>query len=289
MSALAKVERGERCARPEVQEALAGLFARPIDELFMPYEPSAHGGARGVVAREQLLAASGACGSPTCVELECNVDAGRCHRSGCSAQANIARQTRPDVRWVIGRPTLYCGTTCARTARRERIAAIRSQGLLTAEDVGARLDRAARNIERLAAVLVVGRRLPDLGPHGGMWFFTEEEATQIGSHAATSKVSGLHGDVKRRREWGHNLHGVKTSRVKGSTRQRWQGAQGDKGAVDGFEKGGRKVAWGTERETSAMQRRILELDKQGLKSRQIAVEVFGNERFHLRVWRFLNR
>lgn len=65
------------------------------------------------------------------------------------------------------------------------------------------------------------------------------------------------------------------------------------GAAEGIEagraKGGRPVRWGTAEETAAKQRRILELDREKRSTREIAVDVFGDERQYLRVWRFLNR
>jgi hypothetical protein len=67
-------------------------------------------------------------------------------------------------------------------------------------------------------------------------------------------------------------------------RLRWTGRKnGHKGAIDGFEKGGRPRDW-----PDGAQQRVLEYDKQGHTTREIAEFVFGSERYHMRVWRFLN-
>jgi transcriptional regulator with XRE-family HTH domain len=67
---------------------------------------------------------------------------------------------------------------------------------------------------------------------------------------------------------------------------------GHKGAAAGIEagreKGGRPRKWGTPEETQAKQVRIHELDAQGLTTRQIAGEVFGDASLKDRVARYLN-
>lgn len=82
-----------------------------------------------------------------------------------------------------------------------------------------------------------------------------------------------------------------TLRVKahGRTRQvyfgRWSGPKGGAAGIDaGKEKGGRPAEM-----TPEQQQQIFELEDAGLSTRQISEIVFGDRKFHMRVYRFLRR
>jgi hypothetical protein len=61
------------------------------------------------------------------------------------------------------------------------------------------------------------------------------------------------------------------------------GVHGHKGAAAGRAKGGRPPE-----STPEQRQHMLQLDKEGLSTREIAERVFGNRKLHLRVYRFLN-
>jgi transcriptional regulator with XRE-family HTH domain len=204
ISVLAKIERGERCVSPELQEALSHVFDRQVGELF-------HGAGtyrfNYDAVRQRLLAEAGACGSPTCTEQICAVSAGLCHRPTCGERAPLARQTRADARWVKGYPIKYCSERCARLTARERLQAPHAAGLVPAREVARRVDRAHRDIVCHYAGRVVdgqrlGQQIAGTGPHGGGWFFTEDEIAVIQRH--TLRLP--HGDPRRRANWYKQRH-----------------------------------------------------------------------------------
>lgn len=93
------------------------------------------------------------------------------------------------------------------------------------------------------------------------------------------------------------IHDDFEARLGPKKRQEWLGRWGgDKGKVDGIEKGGRRRQWGpdgaskeeNDRVTGEKQRRIFELHRNGRSLREIAEEVFGDQRYKDRVSRFLH-
>lgn len=212
MSRLAKIERGEIWVAPELQERIANALARDVDALFR---------GRGTYRcaaddyRDELMKKVGGCGSPTCLDGECTIRHGRCHNPGCSNMATVAPKSRPSVRWVLAQPTLYCSLACTHAAGRARRDELRQSGLHSAADVAAMVGRSPRDIcNRYAGRVIEGRRIgrqvPGIaGPHGGHWFFTDEDVNVIRKRVGSS----IHADPVVRAQWHVARH--KDTRVAG--------------------------------------------------------------------------
>jgi hypothetical protein len=160
MSFLARIERGESRAQGDLAARLALRLDRETDWLFA--KPLGYGlrtPLHALPVRRNLLLRGGACGSPTCRDLECRVPSGRCHRVGCKRDAAVARQTATDRRWVVGKPTLYCSPRCAQRARSDRLSAARKQGLHSVQDVAKQLGRHPHSVAHVATRIRCGSRL----------------------------------------------------------------------------------------------------------------------------------
>jgi transcriptional regulator with XRE-family HTH domain len=190
MSTLAYIERGEKRASPELQAKLAECFSCAIDELFAPVEerPS-----RFDPLRDELLAAPGACGSPTCQDAQCPVEPGACH--GCGRPAVTARQTARDRRWVKGYPTKYCSDgRCFSGAREtERVVGI------SLSEAARRLGRSHHDIWVLADRLGRGKLIR--GPRAKLWVLTEGDLERLRRQLAESPTAVVHRDARRRQGW----------------------------------------------------------------------------------------
>lgn len=196
-SLLARIERIEgRCA-PELRRRLSEALELPEAELFEAEPTPRREPDHNYRVREKLMAGAGGCGSPTCQDHACRVEWGQCHAPDCTRPTTLARQTRPSVRWVKGEPKLYCSLGCAHSAYRAKIETLRQQGLIPVEDIAREVDRARRNVTHWK----LGRQIPGTGPHGGAWFFTEEEADQIRTYLVTAPKSRLHSDPRWRADW----------------------------------------------------------------------------------------
>jgi transcriptional regulator with XRE-family HTH domain len=195
MSTLAYVERGQKRASPELQAKLAEFFSCAIDELFAPLEerPS-----RFDPLREELLAAAGACGSPTCQDQDCPVEPGRCH--GCGRTAVVARQTATDRRWVKGHPTKYCSDPGCYSGVRELESLKGATGLRSLSDLAAEAGRSAHAVWVMANRLGRGRHYPGFG-RGDILLFTQSDAERIHRQIAESPTGIVHREPRRRGRW----------------------------------------------------------------------------------------
>jgi transposase len=94
---------------------------------------------------------------------------------------------------------------------------------------------------------------------------------------------------------GEGIARGKVERAEGRTRQRWLGRwamlnpKNRALAVEAGIDAGRGAGGRPSKLNGEQQVQILELDRRGMSTREIAREVLGDESLHLRVWRFLRR
>ncbi len=161
--------------------------------------------------RQELLAAAGACGSPTCDDPECKTPAGKCHANGCDHDAQLAPQTSATWRWVKGHPMKFCGQAC--TGR----TAVESTNAQLTADLAAEERRGYWSVPRTVLELglsepvvlkyIASGRLPServTAAHGPLLVVPIREAKQLARDRLAPSASSrtkIHTDPEKAMRW----------------------------------------------------------------------------------------
>lgn len=86
-----------------------------------------------------LLADAGGCGSPGCIDSDCTVSPGHCHRPGCQRPARVATFTDARIRTVRGHPLCHCSKRCERLENEAALAKLRADNRRREQDFRAAL------------------------------------------------------------------------------------------------------------------------------------------------------